>query len=165
MLLKCTIVVFRIDEKAGGMEKAHEGIVWSLSWHPLGHILCSGSNDHTSKFWARNRPGDAMTDKYNLDIQGSQEDGEDGEEATSHTSVPALAAYDASQVIPGVGLPVTASNIVLPDAKDVDAHLYGESSKGKAKGFIVIHLIHYDPILCRWYNVEHYIFFFKVVNL
>jgi hypothetical protein len=29
-----------------------------------------------SKFWARNRPGDAMTDKYNLDIQGIPEDGE-----------------------------------------------------------------------------------------
>jgi hypothetical protein len=47
--------------------------------------------------------------------------------------VPALAAYDATQVIPGVGLPVTASNVVLPDSKDVDAHLYGEGSKGKVK--------------------------------
>ena len=41
------LLTFSVDEKAGGMEKAHEGIVWSLSWHPLGHILCSGSNDHT----------------------------------------------------------------------------------------------------------------------
>lgn len=32
----------------------------------MGHILCSGSNDHTSKFWTRNRPGDTMRDKYNL---------------------------------------------------------------------------------------------------
>lgn len=31
----------------GGMEIAHEGMIWSLAWHPLGHILCSGSNDHT----------------------------------------------------------------------------------------------------------------------
>ncbi len=29
------------------MEQAHESIVWSLNWHPLGHILTSGSNDHT----------------------------------------------------------------------------------------------------------------------
>lgn len=30
----------------------HEtGSIWSLAWHPLGHILCSGSNDHTAKFW------------------------------------------------------------------------------------------------------------------
>lgn len=37
-----------------------------MAWHPLGHILCSGSNDHTIKFWTRNRPGDLMRDKYNL---------------------------------------------------------------------------------------------------
>lgn len=40
--------------------------MWTLAWHPLGHILCSGSNDHTIKFWTRNRPGDQMRDKYNL---------------------------------------------------------------------------------------------------
>ena len=37
----------RNDREIGGMESAHEGFIWSLSWHPLGHILCSGSNDHT----------------------------------------------------------------------------------------------------------------------
>ena len=29
------------------MEAAHESFVWSLSWHPLGHFLVSGSNDTT----------------------------------------------------------------------------------------------------------------------
>ncbi|XP_070207931.1 pre-mRNA 3' end processing protein WDR33-like isoform X2 [Littorina saxatilis] len=54
------------DREVGGMEEAHEGMVWSLDWHPLGHILVSGSNDHTTKFWTRNRPGDEMRDRYNL---------------------------------------------------------------------------------------------------
>ena len=36
------------DREVGGMEEAHEGMVWSLDWHPLGHILVSGSNDHTT---------------------------------------------------------------------------------------------------------------------
>ena len=40
----------------------HEAAVWSLAWHPAGHILCSGSNDNTSKFWCRNRPGEAPRD-------------------------------------------------------------------------------------------------------
>ena len=31
--------------------------VWQLDWHPLGHMICSGSNDHTAKFWCRTRPG------------------------------------------------------------------------------------------------------------
>lgn len=54
------------DKEVGCIEGAHESIVWTMAWHPLGHILCSGSNDHTSKFWTRNRPGDQMRDKYNL---------------------------------------------------------------------------------------------------
>ncbi len=54
------------DKEVGAIDTAHDSIVWTLAWHPLGHILCSGSNDHTIKFWTRNRPGDRMTDKYNL---------------------------------------------------------------------------------------------------
>lgn len=41
----------------GEIAGAHENSVWSLAWHPVGHILCSGSNDHTTKFWCRQRPG------------------------------------------------------------------------------------------------------------
>jgi len=41
------VVCDRVEKEVGGMEMAHEGMIWSLAWHPLGHILCSGSNDHT----------------------------------------------------------------------------------------------------------------------
>merc|ERR1719204_1397228 len=54
------------DKEVGVVETAHESIVWCLAWHPVGHILTTGSNDHTVKFWSRNRPGDSMRDKYNL---------------------------------------------------------------------------------------------------
>lgn len=60
---------YSADKEMGAIEQAHDSIVWTLAWHPLGHILCSGSNDHTSKFWTRNRPGDQMRDKYNLNTQ------------------------------------------------------------------------------------------------
>ncbi|SNX81529.1 related to PFS2 - polyadenylation factor I subunit 2 [Melanopsichium pennsylvanicum] len=39
---------------------AHESNVWSLEWHPIGHVLCSGSNDHMTRFWERARPDDAV---------------------------------------------------------------------------------------------------------
>jgi WD40 repeat protein len=39
------------------LEFAHDSNVWSLAFHPLGHILCSASNDHTTRFWSRGRPG------------------------------------------------------------------------------------------------------------
>ncbi len=47
---------------------AHEFPVWSLDWHPLGHILASGSNDRSTKFWTRARPGDTdiLNDRYHI---------------------------------------------------------------------------------------------------
>ncbi|XP_054769067.2 pre-mRNA 3' end processing protein WDR33-like [Lytechinus pictus] len=83
------------DKEIGGIEEAHESIIWGLAWHPLGHMLCSGSNDHSTKFWTRNRPGDRMRDRYNLNTLpiGTSEDLLEFDDDT--TSLP---------VIPGMGL-------------------------------------------------------------
>jgi polyadenylation factor subunit 2 len=51
------------DKELGAEENAHEAMVWDLSWHPLGHMLVSGSNDRSTRFWTRNRPGDTVIDK------------------------------------------------------------------------------------------------------
>lgn len=48
----------------GALESAHDSNVWSLDWHPFGHILASGSNDHATRFWTRNRPCDELDDDY-----------------------------------------------------------------------------------------------------
>ena len=37
---------------------AHENAIWSMDWHPLGHLLASGSNDKVTRFWTRPRPGE-----------------------------------------------------------------------------------------------------------
>nr|XP_028686443.1 pre-mRNA 3' end processing protein WDR33 isoform X1 [Macaca mulatta]XP_028686444.1 pre-mRNA 3' end processing protein WDR33 isoform X1 [Macaca mulatta] len=85
-----------VEKEVGGMEMAHEGMIWSLAWHPLGHILCSGSNDHTSKFWTRNRPGDKMRDRYNLNLlPGMSEDGVEYDDLEPNSLA----------VIPGMGIP------------------------------------------------------------
>ncbi|KAE9620889.1 putative transcription factor WD40-like family [Lupinus albus] len=49
---------------------AHDNNVWDLAWHPIGYLLCSGSSDHTTKFWCRNRPGDTVRDRFNNGMQG-----------------------------------------------------------------------------------------------
>lgn len=43
------------------LSQAHDSNVWSLAFHPLGHILVSASNDQTTRFWCRERPGDATS--------------------------------------------------------------------------------------------------------
>lgn len=47
---------------------AHEASVRSLDWHPLGHILTSGSQDRATRFWSRPRPGDDeyMHDRFHI---------------------------------------------------------------------------------------------------
>ena len=52
------------DSPISTLDTAHESYVWSLTWHPIGHLLVSGSNDHTTRFWARNRPGDTVVDTF-----------------------------------------------------------------------------------------------------
>jgi len=47
---------------------AHEYAIWSMDWHPLGHILASGSNDRATRFWTRPRPGDDsyLNDRWHI---------------------------------------------------------------------------------------------------
>jgi polyadenylation factor subunit 2 len=50
------------------LQYAHDFAVWALAWHPLGHILASGSNDRVTRFWVRPRPGEThfLNDRYHL---------------------------------------------------------------------------------------------------
>ncbi|KAI1611289.1 WD40-repeat-containing domain protein [Exophiala viscosa] len=56
---------------------AHDSSIWSLDWHPLGHILASGSNDHYTRFWTRAQPGQTscFKDKYHLGEEGAEAQG------------------------------------------------------------------------------------------
>lgn len=50
------------------IQYAHDFTIWTLDWHPLGHILASGSNDRVTRFWTRARPGDinCFNDRYHI---------------------------------------------------------------------------------------------------
>ncbi|PKC17023.1 WD40 repeat-like protein [Rhizophagus irregularis] len=54
------------DELVESIEYAHDQNIWSLDWHPIGHILVSGSNDHSTRFWTRTRPGDTSQEKFQV---------------------------------------------------------------------------------------------------
>jgi hypothetical protein len=37
-----------VEKDLGNMEEAHDGMIWDMSWHPLGHMLVTGSNDRST---------------------------------------------------------------------------------------------------------------------
>ena len=53
---------------------AHDLHIWSLDWHPLGHILASSSNDRVTRFWGRARPGETecFNDRYHIGEQAAE---------------------------------------------------------------------------------------------
>jgi len=59
------------------VQYAHDFSVWSLDWHPLGHILASGSNDRVTRFWTRARPGETecFNDKHHLGEEAAEAKG------------------------------------------------------------------------------------------
>ena len=60
------------------VENAHSLAVWSLAWHPLGHILTSGGNDRCTRFWTRARPGEGdevLKDAFHLGEQAAEAQG------------------------------------------------------------------------------------------
>lgn len=91
-------LILRTDKEIGGIEAAHESIVWTLAWHPIGHILCSGSNDHTVKFWTRNRPGDQMRDKYNLNTLPPSLAGLEDYEMDEHIVIPGMGGMNEDRL-------------------------------------------------------------------
>lgn len=58
-------------------EYAHEYAIWSMDWHPLGHILASGANDKVTRFWTRPRPGETsyVNDRWHIGQSAAEAQG------------------------------------------------------------------------------------------
>ena len=110
---------------------AHDYAVWSMDWHPLGHILVSGSNDRITRFWTRARPGDTevFQDRYHIgeaaaeaqgtwDRRGNRKQRQEEEQQEMEDEMDALVDQNAptkSQVpgLPGIpGLPLGGASAV-----------------------------------------------------
>lgn len=94
---------------------AHDFAVWSLNWHPLGHILASGSNDRITRFWTRARPGDTdvFQDRYHIGEAAAKAQGtydhhsrrnRQEEEQDMDDDADAIVDQDAKPAIPGLPL-------------------------------------------------------------
>jgi len=56
-LLYWNVGVKGSQEPAARVNFAHDMAIWTMAWHPAGHMLATGSNDRQTKFWSRNKPG------------------------------------------------------------------------------------------------------------
>lgn len=50
-----------ITQPRATLSQAHDSNIWSMAFHPMGHLFVTASNDHTTRFWSRERPGDATS--------------------------------------------------------------------------------------------------------
>ncbi|EEB06136.1 WD repeat protein Pfs2 [Schizosaccharomyces japonicus yFS275] len=101
---------------------AHELGLWSMQYHPLGHILCTGSNDKTTRFWSRSRPEDeeSYLDRHHLGEEQSEvvlgkrkqpsnneEEDQESMDGRSRAVSPAVSAMGAQPAglpqLPGLG--------------------------------------------------------------
>lgn len=59
------------------VQYAHGATIWSLDWHPLGHILASGSKDNFTRFWSRARPGETsyLKDRFHIGEEAAEAQG------------------------------------------------------------------------------------------
>lgn len=106
---------------------AHEFNVWSMDWHPMGHILASGSNDRATRFWTRPRPGEGsfINDKWHIGQSAAEEKGtwkrnerqareeEDAEEqdeadGLEDQQMPSRSALPGLPGLPGLGSAIPA---------------------------------------------------------
>ncbi|PWO27210.1 hypothetical protein PtrARCrB10_04222 [Pyrenophora tritici-repentis] len=87
---------------AHSLQYAHDFTVWTMDWHPLGHILASGSNDRVTRFWTRPRPGDTnyVNDRYHIGQAAAEAQG-----TFDRLSLPGLSAAPdgTSSSLPGIG--------------------------------------------------------------
>ncbi|KAG5922501.1 pre-mRNA cleavage and polyadenylation factor (CPF) complex subunit [Claviceps capensis] len=97
---------------------AHDYAIWSLDWHPLGHVLASGSNDRITRFWTRARPGDTDVgqDRYHIgeaaaeaqgtwDRRGNRRQRQEEEQQEMEDELDALVDQDAPKLPTAPGLP------------------------------------------------------------
>ncbi len=57
-----------VDEPIAVSNEKHDNTIWSLDFHPAGHVLASGAADFMVKYWVRPRPGDDKAEEENQEL-------------------------------------------------------------------------------------------------
>ena len=90
------------EKNLGSLVGAHDGLCLSLDWHPVGHVLASGSVDSSVRFWIRQRPSDPCLDQYVLGKQAAEAMGIKNTEPAISVAEDEDDGRDDEFMIPGV---------------------------------------------------------------
>ncbi|CAJ0605187.1 unnamed protein product [Cylicocyclus nassatus] len=139
------------EKEVAFLEHAHDQAVWAMKFHPMGHILATGSNDNNTKFWARNRPGDTQEDIFGLASFTTNMVGALDKEREPKSAAIRLEDEYMAPVIPGMGLddevvekmnrditsnPATAHHTMLLMPEDLNARHQHNANIGAKKTLI-----------------------------
>ena len=88
---------------------AHEYAIWSMDWHPLGHILATGANDKVTRFWTRPRPGETSytDDRWHIGQAAAEAQGtwKKSEATRAREEEEEAEADDEADALPDQGMP------------------------------------------------------------
>lgn len=95
---------------------AHEYAIWSMDWHPLGHILASGANDKVTRFWTRPRPGETsyVNDRWHIGQSAAEAQGTWKKSEATRAREEEEAEDDEADFLPDQSLPAKAFLPGLP---------------------------------------------------
>ncbi|PGH13423.1 polyadenylation factor subunit 2 [Helicocarpus griseus UAMH5409] len=108
---------------------AHSSTIWTLDWHPLGHILASGSKDNFTRFWSRARPGETsyLKDRFHIGEEAAEAQGtwsrgfnrrqmkeEEEQELQDEAEGLVDQRKPETSMLPGIQGPPSGENVGLP---------------------------------------------------
>eukprot|EP00200_Dunaliella_tertiolecta_P011847 CAMPEP_0202375406 /NCGR_PEP_ID=MMETSP1127-20130417/6090_1 /ASSEMBLY_ACC=CAM_ASM_000462 /TAXON_ID=3047 /ORGANISM="Dunaliella tertiolecta, Strain CCMP1320" /LENGTH=521 /DNA_ID=CAMNT_0048972873 /DNA_START=382 /DNA_END=1947 /DNA_ORIENTATION=- len=128
------------------VQGAHDKEVWSVAWHPVGHLLASGSADLCTKFWCRPRPGDIFQERLldetdglglGFDFMGFRT----GAGSVASAAAPSAAATAAGQppTIPGLNLPGAVPGLRAASAMPLGSGVAGDRGAPQASSAASAH--------------------------
>ncbi|PNS17449.1 Polyadenylation factor subunit 2 [Sphaceloma murrayae] len=118
---------------------AHEYNIWSMDWHPLGHILVTGSNDRATRFWSRPKPGDNswVSDRWHIGQAAAEAQGTWKADGAAKKDADEVEDEDEADALVDQAMPSKGPPGLLPGLPGINAGLplpFSASGDGTSTG-------------------------------
>jgi WD40 repeat protein len=98
---------------------AHEGAVWDMAFHPIGHMLATCSHDTTTKIWIRPRTGESLAERDAADAERELQNANVGDSTSNSAGLMSLPSSGIGTSIVSTG---ATSELDIARKKQEDMH-------------------------------------------